>query len=150
MTFAQSAHAGLWLQATGMSSYHLSQRSFYTGTVAIKFLQGFGVGAQYLQLKNSNADTAYAYGPKAGLFIGGFEASATYLLRSSRSFDGNQYTGGGYALNVGYSPTLLNRFRLGVLFTHTELLLNKKDGASLIPATKISAWSPMLALALEL
>src|SRR5947207_1314150 len=104
---APAAQAGVWIQTAftvtqftddSSGSDTSDVRLLNSTSAGYSFLQGFVIAGQALWTRSSmTGNHTFAWGPKAGLLIKGFEASAAYLPLATDSIGGSSRTGGGFA-----------------------------------------------------
>lgn len=154
------AQAGIWLEATGgilsssetVNNVNTSDfRLQGTTTLGYEFKQGFLLGVQALVSRSSAASNyTWAWGPKGGVLIKGFELSAAYLPYATDNELSSVRTGSGFAFNLGYTYPLGKVFRLGLMVTYWQMNFNSQNGQTLNPPATLGFWSPQLALGFDL
>ena len=153
------SYAGLWVetQASVISAGNLvggvdttDTRSVVSATLGYAFQQGFVVGAQALSFHSTSAaETAFGYGPKAGLLIKGFEVTAAYLIDTQDNVLGLNRAGSGFALNLGYTFHVSGPFRLGALYTYWQNTYNSQNAVATGTKYTQSYSIPQVAIAFE-
>ncbi|MGK5087758.1 hypothetical protein WDW86_09385 [Bdellovibrionota bacterium FG-2] len=130
-------------------------RFLNTATFGYSALQGFLLGIQYLgSASTGNHERSWAWGPKGGLLIKGFELTAAYLP-SGRDFSGNvARTGGGYAINLGYTYPIWGVFEVGLYgvywsMTYVSAQVDGEASVDLSEKQHRSTLAPMLSVAFQ-
>lgn len=152
--------AGVWLQTSvnatmtagsqaGSDSSDI--RMLTSSTAGYSFIQGFMVGAQFLTTKPSQTGgSTYSVGPKAGVLLRGFELSAAYLP-IARDRDGSSLrSGGGFAINLGYSFRALGPVRIGLQGLYWLTTFNDVDGGAPAVKPRVSELAPLFSLGLDI
>ncbi len=110
----RQASASIWIQGafstirTSDDAQGVPAKSDFrfldTATFGYSALQGFLLGIQYLgSASTGSSERSWAWGPKGGLLLKGFELTAAYLPSGRDISGGVARRGGGYAINLGYS-----------------------------------------------
>jgi hypothetical protein len=161
LLFTTTAEAGVWIQTAaniartteGTNGSEVADTRFITSTTAgYAFLQGFVVGGQYLMARSSQSGyRTTAWGPKGGLLLKGFELTAAFLPSARDYPDGIALrTGGGFALNFGYTAKIAGPLRVGLQATYWSMTFSERDGQELAIREKQTHLAPQLAIGLEL
>lgn len=150
-----SAQAGVWIHSgitltRAREGGQVGLRYLTSNTIGYAFWQGFVVGAQGLTRRSSPEDQmSFAIGPKGGLLLSGFELTAAYLPYAKETLPGRTRTGGGFALNAGYTFPLFRPVRLGLNLTLWSMTFRKENGEPLRDRPQVSYLSPQLAIGFE-
>ena len=157
-TIASSAHAGVWLQSslaflrseeqTGKSSASITNQILTSSSIGYTFRQGFFLGTQGLTSRNSHSgEFLWAIGPKGGFLLSGFELTSAYLPFARDTLGAVRRSGGGFAVNLGYSWSLIKGVvLLGIHGTYWLTNLTEENDTALSDKIQIRHLSPQLAL----
>ena len=157
------AQAGLWVQsaisvsqlkqdfgAPDGASQSLSETRFLNSTtLGVSLLEGLLVGGQFLASNNTRThDRTFAYGPKGGILLKGFEVTGAYLPFAEDVRGTDQRTGGGFSLSSGYTFGIAGPFRAGFHATYWYIRFDRLNGAELAVKQRVSQIAPQLSVAL--
>ena len=136
--------AGTWPHLTDDTG---NTQLLLTPTVGYLFWEGFLLTGHAV-LWDTDPERIHAWGPRAGLWIDGFELTAGWLNTWSSSGGPHVREGQGYDFHLGYTWKILGPLRAGLQTSYFVLNVKEIDGKKQLPIPAIRALSPQLSISL--
>ena len=151
---SEGAQAGVWVESGAAlistqddGASIIQEAQWLVGsTVGYRFSQGVVLGINGLQSRRSGTHTLFGWGVQGGLFLKGWELTASYLPWVSETEGFTDRSGAGFAVNAGYHWEIAKWLHLGAVATYWVSNLDEENGSPLGVKIRRTALAPRFSI----